>query len=94
MIYGRMCFKSVKTPELYILSCGKGALDLGRALPKKNMCCFSAQRAHQIVAECRKKQSISGDKKHIPKKIKFISKDEKYFSSYVFFACFFFVFLK
>ena len=45
---------------------------------------FFCQRAHQIVADFRKKQSISGDKKHF--KTKFMSRDKKYFSGYVFFV--------
>ena len=44
-------------------------LDLGRALPE-NMC------AHWIIANFRKKQSISGDKQTFQKK-KFISRDKK-----------------
>ena len=31
------------------------SLDLGHALPKNNMCFFSAQRAHRIVADIQKK---------------------------------------
>ena len=49
---------------------------------------FSAQRAHKIVADFEKTVNL-GDKKNIPKKNKFISRDKKYFSSYVFLACFF-----
>ena len=44
------------------------ALDSGSALPNKKHVFFSAQCAHWIVADLKKKQLISGDKKTCQKK--------------------------
>ena len=52
------------------------ALDVDRALPKKM--CFYAQQGHWFVADLKKKQLISGDKKKSEKN-KFISGDKKTF---------------
>ena len=64
------------------------ALDLG-AYYQKNMCFFLPSACIRLLPISEKKQSISGDKKNIPKKNKFISRDKKYFSSYVFLLVFF-----
>ena len=60
------------------------ALDLGLT-----MCFFLPSACIRLLPISEKKQSISGDKKNIPKKNKFISRDKKYFSSYVFLLVFF-----
>ena len=65
------------------------ALDLGRALPKKHV--FFQPRARiRLLPISGKKQSISRGKKKLPKKTNSF-REIKNISSYVFFACFFFV---
>ena len=56
---------------------------------KKEHVFFSAQRAHYIVAAFRKKQSISGDKKNIPKKTISFREIKNIFQAMFFFSCFF-----
>ena len=62
------------------------ALDLDSALPNKNHVFFSAKRAHWIVLS---KNSLFREiKENISKKNKFILKDKKHFSSYIFLLVF------
>ena len=61
-----------------------------RIIKQKNMCFFSAQRAHQIVADFREKNSQFREiKKNISKKTSLFRKIKNIFPAMFFFVCFF-----
>ena len=62
-----------------------------RITKKKHVFFFCPARPLDCYRFPEKQHTISGDKRNIPKKKKFISKDKKYFSGYVFFCLFFVV---